>query len=48
LRLKPRINVLESLPSSFDERRNSTQELRTPHVGQRQSLRKIDNMRPFL
>jgi len=48
LRLKPRINVLESLPSSFDERRNSTQDLGASHVGLRHKPSKIDNMRLFL
>jgi hypothetical protein len=48
LRLKPRINVLESLASSFDERRNSMQQLGAPHVGLRQKPWKIDNKRLLL
>jgi hypothetical protein len=44
----PRINVLESLPSSFDERRSSTQDLAGLRVGQRHKSRKIDNKQRFL
>jgi hypothetical protein len=48
VRLKPRINVLETLPWSFDQRRNSTQDLGGRHVGLRHKAWKIDNMRRFL
>jgi hypothetical protein len=41
-------NVRESLTSSFDERRSSTQELTGRKPRKTRRCRKIDNKRPFL
>jgi hypothetical protein len=46
--LKSRINVLETLLCSLDERRSSTQEIELPAQQLADNYRKIDNIRRIL